>query len=148
MSLLTLDHVSLSLDDKPILHDLSIDFWKGHVHAVVGPNGAGKSTLAATIMGLAGYREFDGDILFDGKSIKDQAIDERARQGITLGWQEPARFIEHVVPGQQPQPQAPQQQEPVLEIPGEREPAAKEQGPSSKPTRAPAMPPSAHFRKA
>ncbi len=92
MGILTVDNVSLALDDKPILNNLTIDFWEGHVHAVVGPNGAGKSTLAATIMGLAGYRDFDGDILFDGESIKDEAIDQRARKGITLGWQEPARF--------------------------------------------------------
>ncbi|HOD67595.1 MAG TPA: ATP-binding cassette domain-containing protein, partial [candidate division Zixibacteria bacterium] len=55
MGVLAIDNLSLSLNDKPILQDLNIDFWEGHVHAVVGPNGAGKSTLAATIMGLAGY---------------------------------------------------------------------------------------------
>ena len=92
MGLLTVDKLSLSLNDKPILNELTIDFWEGHVHAVVGPNGAGKSTLAATIMGLAGYRDFDGNILFDGQSVKSESVDERARRGITLAWQEPARF--------------------------------------------------------
>ncbi len=69
-----------------------MDIWEGHVHAVVGPNGAGKSTLANTIMGLPGYRAFEGDILLDGESIREFAVDERARRGITLAWQEPARF--------------------------------------------------------
>ena len=92
MGILTVDKLSLAFDDKPILNDLSIDFWEGHVHAVVGPNGAGKSTLAATIMGLAGYGHFEGDIRFEGKSIREMKVDERARLGITLGWQEPARF--------------------------------------------------------
>jgi Fe-S cluster assembly ATP-binding protein len=92
MGVLEIKNLGLTLDDKPILKNLDIDFWEGHVHAVVGPNGAGKSTLSATIMGLSGYTGFDGDILFDGNSLKDKKIDERARMGITLAWQEPARF--------------------------------------------------------
>lgn len=92
MGVLTIDNLNLSLGGKPILNNLSIDFWEGHVHAVVGPNGAGKSTLASTIMGLAGYRDFEGDILMDGVSIRNLPVDLRARKGITLAWQEPARF--------------------------------------------------------
>ncbi|MCD6469076.1 MAG: ATP-binding cassette domain-containing protein [Thermoplasmata archaeon] len=92
MSILEVKNLSLSLNGKRILDDLSIDFWEGHVHAVVGPNGAGKSTLAYTIMGLEGYRSIEGDIFFDGVSIKNLGVAERAKHGITLGWQEPARF--------------------------------------------------------
>lgn len=92
MGIIEIRNVSLSLDGKKILNNLSMDIWEGHIHAIVGPNGAGKSTLAYTIMGLSGYRNFEGDILFDGISIKDKNIDERARLGITLAWQEPARF--------------------------------------------------------
>jgi Fe-S cluster assembly ATP-binding protein len=92
MGILEVKNLSLTLNGNRILDDLTIDFWKGHVHAVVGPNGAGKSTLAGSIMGLAGYRNVVGDILFEGESIVDLDIDERARLGITLGWQEPARF--------------------------------------------------------
>ena len=84
MGLLEVKKLSLTLGGKKILNDCTVDFWEGHVHAIVGPNGAGKSTLAYTIMGLSGYR--------DGKSILGLGIDERARMGITLGWQEPARF--------------------------------------------------------
>ncbi|MCB2229596.1 ABC transporter ATP-binding protein [bacterium] len=92
MGRLVLDNLKLSLGGKPILNNVSIDFWDGHVHAVVGPNGAGKSTLAATIVGLGGYTDVDGDITFDGESICSLSVDERARKGITLAWQEPARF--------------------------------------------------------
>ena len=92
MGVLTVNNLKLALSGKPILQGLNIDFWEGHVHAVVGPNGAGKSTLAATIMGLAGYRKVEGDIIFEGKSILEDDIDDRARKGITLAWQEPARF--------------------------------------------------------
>ncbi|NIP44411.1 MAG: ABC transporter ATP-binding protein [candidate division Zixibacteria bacterium] len=92
MGVLEVKKLSLTLDGSRILNKLDIDFWEGHVHAVVGPNGAGKSTLAATIMGLSGYRDFEGDIIFKGESIKDLDINERAGRRITLAWQEPARF--------------------------------------------------------
>ncbi|MFO7914650.1 MAG: ABC transporter ATP-binding protein [Candidatus Krumholzibacteriales bacterium] len=92
MGILQVENLTLELDGKKILDGLSMDFWEGHVHAVVGPNGAGKTTLANTIMGLSGYRDFSGDIIFEGESIAKLDIDERARLGITLGWQEPARF--------------------------------------------------------
>ena len=92
MGLLEIKNLTLELNGKKILDDLSADFWEGHIHAVVGPNGAGKSTLASTIMGLTGYRNFTGDMVFAGQSLRDKGIDERARLGITLGWQEPARY--------------------------------------------------------
>jgi len=90
--ILEVKNVSLRLGDKSILNNLSLDFWPGYVHAVVGPNGAGKSTLASTIMGLSGYTHFTGDILFEGKSVRELSIDQRAQKGITMAWQEPARF--------------------------------------------------------
>jgi len=92
MGILKVENLNLSLNGNKILDDLTIDFWKGHIHAVVGPNGAGKSTLANTIMGLSGYRDFKGDIIFEEESIKDMSIEQRAKKGITLAWQEPARF--------------------------------------------------------
>ena len=91
-ALLELRDVVLDLGGKRILDHLTMEFWPGHVHAVVGPNGAGKSTLAATIMGLAGYEHFSGEILFAGESLKGMSVDQRAARGITLAWQEPARF--------------------------------------------------------
>jgi Fe-S cluster assembly ATP-binding protein len=92
MGILEIKDLSLRLDEKLILNNLNIDFWDGHVHAVVGPNGAGKSTLAATIMGLSGYGDFEGDIVFKGESIRGMNVDQRAKKEITLAWQEPARF--------------------------------------------------------
>lgn len=90
--IIEIKNLNLTLDGHHILNDLSIDIWKGSIHALVGSNGAGKSTLSNTIMGLADYRDFGGDILFEGKSIKNLDISERAKLGITLAWQEPARF--------------------------------------------------------
>jgi Fe-S cluster assembly ATP-binding protein len=92
MGILELRNITLALGGKPVLNNLSADFWEGHVHALIGPNGAGKSTLASTIMGLPGYTHHDGDIIFDGESLRGVPVDERACRGITLAWQEPARF--------------------------------------------------------
>lgn len=92
MGIVEVKNLSLTLNGKAILDNLTADFWEGHIHAVVGPNGAGKSTFAYTLMGLSGYRHFEGDILFEGESMKSLTVDERARKGMTLGWQEPARY--------------------------------------------------------
>lgn len=91
-SILEARELTMNLGKKRVLDHLSIRFYPGHVHAVVGPNGAGKSTLANTIMGLSGYAAFTGDIFFEGDSLRNLATDERARKGITLAWQEPARY--------------------------------------------------------
>ncbi len=89
---LEISGVTLNLGSRRILDNLSMEFWPGHVHAVMGANGVGKSTMVSTVMGLAGYRDHSGDIIYKGESIKDLTVDERARKGITMAWQEPARF--------------------------------------------------------
>ncbi len=91
-SLLSIKDITLAKGDKKILDHLSMEVWEGHIHAIVGPNGAGKSTLAYAIMGLSGYRNFSGDIIFQGKPINKLSVTQRARLGLTLAWQEPARF--------------------------------------------------------
>ena len=70
MSLLQLEDVKLKINGKEILKGITANLDKGKVYAFVGPNGAGKSTLAYTIMGLEGYRNIEGDIIFEGESIK------------------------------------------------------------------------------
>ncbi len=91
-TVIRLENVGLTFEEHTILDSVNMDFREGHIHAVVGPNGAGKSSLAHTIMGLPDYREHTGTIFHRGESIVDLGIDKRARRGITLAWQEPARF--------------------------------------------------------
>jgi Fe-S cluster assembly ATP-binding protein len=92
MPILEIKNLNLSLNGSLILSNVNISFSEGYIHAVIGPNGAGKTTLGNVIMGIEGFRNFDGDILFKGESIKNLSVTERARKGITLAWQEPARF--------------------------------------------------------
>ena len=92
MALLEVSDLQYSVGDTQILRGLNLRVEQGTVHAVVGPNGAGKTTLAYTIMGLPGYEPDGGRIVFDGEDVGRLPVTERARRGMTLAWQEPARF--------------------------------------------------------
>jgi Fe-S cluster assembly ATP-binding protein len=90
--LLKVEHLSLSRNGKQILRDVNLAIYPGQVHALLGLNGSGKSSLAYVLMGCAGYAPDAGRIWFDGQDITSLPIHQRARLGLTLAWQEPARF--------------------------------------------------------
>ncbi len=91
-NLLEVKDLWLKLDNHSILQNLSFNLQPGEVLGLIGPNGCGKSSLAYTLMGLPGYEPDSGEVFFMGKEITDLKPDERARRGLTLAWQEPARF--------------------------------------------------------
>jgi Fe-S cluster assembly ATP-binding protein len=90
--MLQVSNLELVLNGKRILHDVNLQMNEGEIRSILGVNGTGKSTLAAVIMGLGGYVPTSGKILFRGEDITNFSIYERAHRGITLAWQEPARF--------------------------------------------------------
>ncbi len=90
--LLEVKDLHLKIEDAEILNGINFSLEKGEVFALIGPNGCGKSTLSYTLMGLNNYHPQKGEMLFKGESFKDLAINERAKKGITLAWQEPARY--------------------------------------------------------
>jgi len=90
--LLELRGIGLRLGAKEVLCGLDLAVAQGEMHVLLGANGSGKSSLAHLVMGCEGYAPSTGDILFEGKCINALPIHERARLGITLAWQEPARF--------------------------------------------------------
>ena len=90
--MLQLINVSLKLNGRQILKTLNLQTRDGEIHSILGANGTGKSTLASVILGLSGYREIEGTIWLDGEDITQCSVSERARRGITMAWQEPARF--------------------------------------------------------
>jgi len=92
LNLLETCNLTLEIGENRILDNISIGLPKGCIYALVGPNGAGKSTLAGVLMGLPDFTGVTGDIYFSGSRINDLGVDERAKMGMTLGWQEPARF--------------------------------------------------------
>ncbi len=73
-----------------ILKGFSLTMHTGEVHAIMGPNGTGKSTLVNTIMGNSKYVVTAGEILVDGVNINQMSVDERARLGLFLAYQNPA----------------------------------------------------------
>lgn len=84
------DLYTIAVDDgSGILKGLNLKINKGEVHVIMGLNGSGKSTLANTILKNPRYEIVKGDILFEGKSIKDLKTDEIARLGIFMSFQSP-----------------------------------------------------------
>ena len=75
-----------------VLRGVDLAVRRGEVHALVGLNGSGKTSLALTCVGASGYWPARGCIWFDGTDITSCSVTERARLGLTLAWQEPARF--------------------------------------------------------
>jgi len=90
--LLNIKNLNLTLDKERILQNINLTLKRGEVFAIIGPNGCGKSSLAYTLMGLKGYKQRSGEIFFKGDEISSLSVTERAQKGMTLAWQEPARF--------------------------------------------------------
>lgn len=89
MALLEVRDLRVEVAGIPIIGGLDLSFDPGKVYAILGPNASGKSTLAKTIMGLPEYQVKGGDILFNGKSILNKSITERAKMGIAYAFQTP-----------------------------------------------------------
>jgi len=90
--LLRVENLGLKREGHDILYRVNLAVWPGEVHGLLGLNGSGKSSLAYALMGCAGYAPDEGRIWFAGQDITHLPIAERARLGLTLAWQEPARF--------------------------------------------------------
>lgn len=90
--LLNIRNLHVSIEGKEIIKDLNLSVNYGEVHAIMGPNGTGKSTLAAVVAGKEGYEITQGEILYKGSDIKDLSPEERAAEGIFLGFQYPVEI--------------------------------------------------------
>jgi len=80
------------IGDAEILHGLSLSVNAGEVHAIMGPNGSGKSTLAQVVAGHEDYEVTAGTVTFDGLDLLELSPEERAREGIFLGFQYPVEI--------------------------------------------------------
>ena len=90
--LLRIAGLRLGFNGEALLDGVDLELKRGEIHALLGANGSGKSSLAFAVMGCEGYRCSAGEIWFDDRRIDALPLHERARLGITLAWQEPARF--------------------------------------------------------
>ncbi|MEE0954570.1 MAG: Fe-S cluster assembly ATPase SufC [Eubacterium sp.] len=87
--LLEIKGLNVSVDDKEILKGIDLTVNKGETHVLMGPNGAGKSTLGNALMGNPHYQVTAGTVLFNGKSILEEPVNERAKDGLFMSFQNP-----------------------------------------------------------
>ena len=87
--LLKVENLHVSVGDKEILHGVDLTVGRDEIHVLMGPNGTGKSTLGYAVTGNPAYSVTEGRILFDGEDITDMPVNERAKRGIFLSFQNP-----------------------------------------------------------
>ena len=87
--MLEIKNLSVSVENREILHNVSLTVQTGETHVLFGPNGSGKTTLLMTIMGFPKYQITSGSIIFKGVDITRATVDERARLGIGMSFQRP-----------------------------------------------------------
>lgn len=92
MALLEIKNLHAGIEDKEIIKGLSLTIEPGTVHAIMGPNGSGKSTLSNILAGHNAYTVSEGEVLFKGKNLLDMKVDERANEGLFLGFQYPTEI--------------------------------------------------------
>ena len=73
-----------------ILRGIDLTIQDNAFVVITGPNGGGKTTLAKSLMGLV--KPTGGQILWNGTDITALSITERAKLGISYGFQQPPRF--------------------------------------------------------
>ena len=90
--MLEIKDLKVSIEDKEILKGINLSVKAGEVHAIMGPNGSGKSTLASALAGRDYFTITNGKILYEGKDLTELSPEDRARDGIFLGFQYPVEI--------------------------------------------------------
>lgn len=88
MEILKIKDLHVSVEEKEILAGINLTINEGETHVIMGPNGAGKSTLVNTIMAHPNYHVTKGELSYKEKDILDNPVDQRARDGIFMSFQQ------------------------------------------------------------
>jgi len=80
--MLTIENINTGYHKKPVLFDLSMEINEGEITSIIGPNGAGKSTILKAVSGILPL--WQGDIRFNGQSIKNNSTSQNINLGITF----------------------------------------------------------------
>ena len=87
--ILQINDLHVSVGEKQILRGINLELGRDETHVLMGPNGTGKSTLGYAITGNPVYTVDSGKIIFDGEDITDLPVNDRAKRGIFLSFQNP-----------------------------------------------------------
>jgi Fe-S cluster assembly ATP-binding protein len=90
--MLEIKNLTVSIEDKLILDNLSLSVSAGKVAAIMGPNGSGKSTLAYVLAGKPAYEVTSGEVLLEGENLLELEPSERALKGLFLAFQYPTEI--------------------------------------------------------
>jgi len=82
MALLECKNISVYYDQIKAVKNVSISLQEGETITLIGANGAGKSSILKAITGLTNVQE--GDIFFEGRSIKGKSPSEIVQRGIAM----------------------------------------------------------------
>ncbi|MCC5823240.1 MAG: sugar ABC transporter ATP-binding protein [Phycisphaerales bacterium] len=88
-ALLRASNISKRFGITQALDDVSVEFLKGEVHALMGENGAGKSTLGKVIAGL--HKQDQGTVVIDGRELVPGSLDDAFAAGVRIVHQELAQ---------------------------------------------------------
>jgi Fe-S cluster assembly ATP-binding protein len=90
--LLSIRDLHVRIGEKEVLRGINLEVPAGEVHAIMGPNGSGKSSLSHVLAGKPGYEVTAGSVSYQGKDLLALPAEERAREGLFLGFQYPVEI--------------------------------------------------------
>jgi Fe-S cluster assembly ATP-binding protein len=91
-AMLSIMDLHVAVEGKEILKGVTLEIGAGEVHAIMGPNGSGKSTLGHVLAGRPGYEITAGSVSYEGRDLLALPPEERAREGVFLGFQYPVEI--------------------------------------------------------
>lgn len=87
--LLSVKNLKVGVEGQDILQNVNLNIASGETHVLMGPNGTGKSSFGFTLAGNPNYHIDQGSITFAGTDITQTPVEERAKAGLFLSFQNP-----------------------------------------------------------